>query len=113
MSSQLSIVLFVLASGFVTAALLNAIHQMLPGTETEMGQNALVLHFDSPSSIAWSAIICVFAGPYLVLSQGIYFWKRSYLPLGGLLFCGLVSVLWSFCSGVVVMESLIALGIAG
>jgi len=111
MSSQLGIVLFVLAAGFVAAGLLNALHCSLQNEEeTEEGE-LLVLHFDSPANIAWAVIMCVFAGPYLVIKNGFHFWKIQVLPLSALVLCGAISLIWSFCSGVFIVEAALGLGI--
>lgn len=98
------VILFVVACGFVTAGLLNAIHLSLQGQVEEATGNGLVLYFHSPIAIAWSMFICVFAGPYLIVSQGLRFWMDEHLPFGALAFCGVISIVWSFCSGVFMTE---------
>lgn len=109
MGSQAGLLLFVLCAGFVAAGLLNALHRTLIHVDEEEEASPMVLRFDSSGSIAWSMFVCVFAGPYLVLSNGLYFWRMSVLPTPALLTCGLLSVIWSFCSGVFIVESWLAL----
>jgi hypothetical protein len=111
MGTQLGIVAFVLAFGFVTAGLLNALHCSFQKFDEEEERDLLVLHFDSPANIAWAVVMCVFAGPYLVAKNGLHFWKIDVLPLSALMLCGFISLIWSFCSGVFIVESALALGI--
>ena len=110
MSSPLGVIVFVLLSGFVVAGLLNAIHQNIyKGAEDEDG--LFVLYFDTPLAIFWSLIICFFAGPYLVLKNGLHYWLHDHIPLTVLAFCGVVSLIWSFCSGVFIVDAGISLGL--
>lgn len=106
----MSTVLFVLACGFVSAGLLNAVHLVLQGQEEELPPNGMVLYFHTPAAIAWSMFVCTFAGPYLVLSQGLRFWQLGHLPNSVLSFCAVISLVWSFCSGVFIVEIAQALG---
>ena len=110
MGIQTGLILYVLAAGFVAAGLLNALHRSIAGIdeENEVGR-FLVLRFGSPASIAWSFLICVFAGPYLVISNGYHFWRLNVLPTSALLVCAILSMIWSFCSGVFIIESVLAL----
>lgn len=114
----MSIIVFVLAAGFVAAGLLNALHLVLQQqfhetVEEDVLNPGLVLYFDTPGAIGWSMIVCVFAGPWLVLSQGIWFWKHDVLPTPVLGICGLLSLIWSFCSGVFIFEVVYAVGMLG
>lgn len=114
----MSLVAFVLAGGYVAAGLLNSLHRVLLEQMREtVGQSdhdeGLVLYFDRPASIAWSVVMCTFAGPWLVLSQGIRFWQQDVLPTSALFLCCLISVLWSFCSGVVILETAFAISRLG
>lgn len=101
---------FVLAAGFVTAGLLNALHRVVQETEGE-DEDSLFLYFDSPGAALWSLMVCVFAGPYLVLTMGYRFWRLEILPAPAMALCGMVALIWSFCSGVVILEAGIVLGL--
>lgn len=118
LSAQMSVIAYVLAAGFVAAGLLNALHRVVherldTAAEEDVLNPGLVLYFDTPANIGWSMFVCVFAGPWLVLSQGIWFWKQDVLPLAALAMCGLLSVIWSFCSGVFIFEVLMSFGVVG
>ena len=106
----MALVLFVIACGFVSAGLLNAIHLMIQGPQEELPPNGMVLYFDTPGAIAWSMFICMFAGPYLVISHGLKLWTAGHLPSPVVGFCCLISLVWSFCSGVFIVEVIHAAG---
>ncbi len=108
------IMIYAMVCGFVAAGLLNELHLILQKEDAENNKGrGLVMRFDSPVAVTWSMFICVFAGPYLVLSQGLRFWRMRILPGSALALCSLVSVVWSFCSGVFIVEAMFALGLAG
>ena len=97
----IELVIFVLAMGFVSSALLSAIHKTAGGHP-----NHFHLSLESPVSLVWSFFICMFAGPYIILTNAFRFWRERYLPDVIFLFCLLISGLWSFCSGVLVVQLL-------
>lgn len=100
---------FVLASGFTAAGLLSSMHRLVwPDEENDPGR--LVLHFHTPAAVAWSLIICAFTGPWLLITKGIHFWRLEIMPAAGLALCMALAFIWSFFSGIVVVESLRFLG---
>lgn len=109
MGSQIVLVLLVLASGFVAAGLLNALHRSVIAANEDENGGRLVLYFDTPGAIAWSMLMCVFAGPFIVLSNGLYLWRQNLIPAIGLTLCVVLSAVWSFCSGVFIVEMVAAL----
>ena len=124
----MSIVLYVIASGFVMAGFFNAMHQFTHGVwgvintnnnnNTKLGleslemesATALALKFGSPMEIIWSIIMCFLAGPYLVLIQSYRFWRVKQIPASAFIICAFVSVIWSFCSGIFIVEAGLMLG---
>lgn len=129
MGSQMGIVLYVIASGFVMAGFLNAMHQFTHGVwgtisasnsdGTELGTSSpeienisvLALKFGSPMEIIWSIIMCFLAGPYLVLIQSYRFWRVEQIPASAFIICAFVSIVWSFCSGIFIVEAGLMLGL--
>jgi len=109
MGSQTGLVLYVLVAGFVAAGLLNALHPAIVGENRQDSSPVLELRFDTPASIAWSMIVCVFAGPYLLVRNSYQFWRLDILTAPALLVCLVLSAIWSFCSGVVIVETALAL----
>lgn len=110
MSSQVILILYAVGIGFVIAGLLNAIHQTV-AIEGEDEKGQFILYFDTPVSTVWSIVVCIFAGPYLVLKNGHSFWRDGHLPFSAMLVCTFISCLWSLCSGIVLVEFGYGLGL--
>ena len=55
----------------------------------------------------------MFAGPWLVLSQGLRYFANGRLPVPAFGLLAGLSVVWSFCSGVFVVELLLLLNVIG
>lgn len=103
MAADWTLFAWIIVSGYVAAGFLNALHRFLSdalGGKTDK----LILPLDRPEAVIWSAFICSFAGPYLIVFHGLHFWRRSQLPLSGLLLCALVSLFWSFCCGILIVQ---------
>ena len=97
---------FVIACGFTASGLLAGIHRAATASAPSF---RLYLH--SPLAIAWSLAICMFGGPYLVISQGWHFFANGNLRASALGLLAGLSVIWSFCSGVFVVELLMLLNV--
>ncbi|MEZ5872688.1 MAG: hypothetical protein R3D32_12785 [Nitratireductor sp.] len=97
---------FVIACGFTASGLLAEIHKLATTSSP-----SFTLYFNSPLSIIWSVIVCMFAGPYLVLARGWYFFTSGQLRISGLGLLAGLSAIWSFCSGVFVVELLILIDV--
>lgn len=93
------LVAFMIASGFTTAGLLSSLHSSVAGDGPDFR-----LSFDNPLSAFWSAFVCLFAGPVIVLKNAANHWVSGLLPFSVLLFCFALSAMWSFCSGVFVVQ---------
>lgn len=104
-------VIYVMATGFVAAGLLNALHatMQLPQDNRD-GAPAVLLSFETPLHKTWSLILCTFAGPYYLIRYGLRFWLQSILPGSAFLMCLVLGAVWSFFSGVVLVEMAIFLG---
>ncbi|MCO5133692.1 MAG: hypothetical protein M9908_04930 [Phyllobacteriaceae bacterium] len=104
-------VVYVIVTGFVAAGLLNALHQaiQLPQQAND-GSPALLLSFETPLDKAWSLIMCTFAGPYYLVRYGLRFWLQSILPGPAFALCLALGAVWSFFSGVVLVETALLVG---
>ena len=104
--SNWAFVLFVFASGFIGAGLLSAIHTTAVGTRAQFR-----LSFDNPVSTSWSVFLCMFAGPYIIASNSMTFWRLGFIPSSVFSFCLLLATLWSFCCGIIIAETLRSTGL--
>ncbi|GIL00316.1 MAG: hypothetical protein BroJett030_02150 [Alphaproteobacteria bacterium] len=105
--STLALVLFATACGFTTAGLLSSVHRLALG---EAETRPVGLSFASPPAMAWSLLICALAGPYLALALAWPSWRRGDLAGRHLLALAAVCAVWSFCSGVFVIEAGLMIG---
>lgn len=103
-------VLFAIASGFTIAGLLSAVHGLIRD-RAGMNRGAIGLSFANPVVGAWSLLLCAFAGPYLSLALALPSWRRGRLPGPVLAFLGLIAGVWSFCSGVFVVQAGLLVGL--
>ena len=100
------ILLFILASGFIAAGLISAMHHTVSGTHA-----GLRLSFADPLVATWSLFVCLFAGPYIVIKGAMIRWSHGAVSGVILTSCALLSVFWSFCSGVFVVQTLHIVGL--
>lgn len=101
-----NLIFFIVAFGFVTGALVNYCGGLLNAEG-----RGFQISFDSASQIVAGFFICMFAGPYLTMEQGLAFWRNGRLSGGVFCFAALISLLWSFCSGIFVVQLLMVLGL--
>ena len=97
--------LYIIAVGFVLAGLCASSHQLITGRP---------LRFDCTSSrgllIVWNVVVRVFAGPAILMRNAI---KGALLgrPPYWLALSTIIASLWSFFSGVLMIELLVRSGI--
>jgi len=92
--------IFAAAAGLAAAGIVSTLNGMLAG-----GPDPGRPSFASPAAAAWSLVYCAFAGPLLLLTHAASRQpgrRRAPIPLAALVMLGCV---WSFCSGVVVVEA--------
>jgi len=97
---------FIIGLGFVAAAFLYCADYAIRGKPAY-----LVLSSPNMLHVMGNFVFCMFAGPYVVAERGLEFWRSGRVPFGILIVCGIISLMWSFCSGVFVAQLLTGLGI--
>lgn len=102
-----TLMLFVIASGFTAAGLLSAIHRAVSGSDAEMR-----LSVASPLAVFWSILLCAFAGPYIAVSHAWPYWRQGDLPHHRMALVAAISGIWSFCSGVFVVQFCALIGLS-
>ena len=103
-----SVLVFVVAFGFVTAALVTFTLNIIGGHK-----EGYQISFDSKYQIATGFMVCMFAGPYLTIKNSLYFWRDGSLSNGVFMAAVFVCLLWSFFSGVLITKLLVTLGLLG
>ena len=104
--NSFELVVFVIAFGFVAAALINQMYGIFSNNE-----NGLKLSFETGPQIILGFLICMFAGPHLTMEYSLSFWKNG--NLSNRIFCAaaIISVLWAFCSGILIVQFLYLIGL--
>ncbi len=99
-------IFFIVAFGFVTGALVNYAGGMFSD-----GEGGFKIRLETPGHIVGSFFVCMLAGPYLTAEKSLSFWKQG--RLSNTLFCTatLISLMWSFCSGIFIIQMLVLLGL--
>lgn len=92
---------FVLAIGFATSGLMSAIHINAIGSPAEFR-----LWLTNPLAVAYSFFVCMVAGPYIIATKSLSYWREGYLPNSVFGICLMLAVAWSFCSGILIAEGL-------
>lgn len=100
------ILLFILASGFIAAGFVAAMHHTVSGTSA-----SLRLSFAGPLVAIWSLFVCLFAGPYIMIKSAGIYWSKGALSGTIMASCALLSMFWSFCSGIFVVQTLYIVGL--
>ncbi|PCI03403.1 MAG: hypothetical protein COB78_10620 [Hyphomicrobiales bacterium] len=95
-----------MASGFIVAGLVSAMHQTISGTNAQFR-----LSFSGPLVAIWSLFVCLFAGPYIVIKSAGVYWINGALSGAIMASCALLSMFWSFCSGIFVVQTLYIAGV--
>jgi len=97
---------FVIVFGFVTAGFIataSAIYQNSDG--------GIELSMDTPVKAAKAFLLCMFVGPYVMAKNGLFLWAEEKIGLSLLCTCLAIALLWSFCLGIVSIQTLVGLGI--
>jgi hypothetical protein len=95
----LSAIAFAMACGFTAAGFTASLYRL--SHSGEAGFRAL---FDSPSQVFWSFLLCTFAGPWIILRASLHVWRGGAMPTPWLAFPAAICALWSFCSGVFIVQ---------
>lgn len=103
MIEVLTIVYFCVA-GFVAAGLLASLSQMITARPPQFALSA-----DTISQGLGGAIMCVFAGPFIIMRNAIRGRTIEGRPIGWLAASSVIATTWSLCSGVVLVDCASAL----
>lgn len=97
---------FVVVFGFVTAGFIataSAIYQNSDGS--------IQLSMETPVQAVTGFLLCMFVGPYVILKNGLFLWSEEKLSFSLLGLCLIISLAWSFCIGIVSIQTLVGLGL--
>lgn len=92
-------------AGFVAAGILGSFYQLVT---REAPKFAITL--ETWLRALSSFLLCVFAGPFIIMRNAIRGRRIEHRPIGWLVASSTIAGMWSICSGLVVMQ--FALGLA-
>ena len=98
--------IFIVAAGFVSAALLWNTRFLKSGPFGNFSVKS-----EAPTGVLAKFVFCMFTGPYMIADNGLAIWRKGELRFSVFLICLLLAVLWSFCSGIFVVQMLVFTGV--
>ncbi|MBO9419673.1 hypothetical protein J7444_09985 [Labrenzia sp. R4_1] len=103
---DLLIVGYIACAGFVAAGLLGSLYQLVTNQPPKFNFSGTTIF-----GFAAGVLVCVFAGPFIIMRNAIRGRRIENRPLGWLVASSTIAGMWSMCSGLMVMN--VALIVAG
>lgn len=97
---------FVIVFGFVTAGLIASVSAIYQNSD-----GSIQLSMETPFDAIKAFLLCMFVGPYVIAKNGLILWVGQKIGFSIFGFCLIVAVIWSFCIGVVSVQTLVGLGL--
>jgi hypothetical protein len=86
-------------SGFVVAGILGSFYQLVTGKPLRF-----VFQVETWLQGLVSCLLCVFAGPFIIMRNAIRGRRIEQRPFGWLVASSTIAGMWSLCSGVMVLH---------
>ena len=100
------LVAFAIGCGYSAAGVVASVHGLFDG-----GRIRFVAVFGSFGDAVWSVLLSALGGPYIVAGSALRSWRRRGISTTALAAAGLLCAVWSFCSGVLLLQMLALAGI--
>lgn len=104
MLAELKILVLVATVGFVAAGLIGSFYQMVTNRPPRF-----VAEFEGMVGAVAAGLICILAGPFIIMRNAIRGRRVEQRPLGWLAASSAIAFAWSLCSGVVVLYTVFSL----
>ena len=96
---QVMLAVYAAAAGFVAAGLLGSFYQLLTNEPPHFMMRA-----DGWIASLIGVLVCIFAGPFIIMRHAIRGRRLEGRPLGWLAASAAIAAGWSLCSGIIVIE---------
>jgi len=96
---ELLIAGYAACTGFVAAGLIGSFYQLMTSEPPRFG-----LKLDTWIRSFSSAFFCIFAGPFIIMRNAIRGQRIEHRPIGWLAGSCVVALMWSTCSGIIVLQ---------
>ncbi|WP_029058758.1 DUF6949 family protein [Stappia stellulata] len=97
--TDLALAAYIGCAGFVVAGILGSFYQLLTGEPLKFA-----ISVETWVKGVFSCLLCVFAGPFIIMRNAIRGRKVEQRPLGWLVASSTIAGMWSLCSGVFVLQ---------
>ncbi len=99
MVGDLILAAYIGCAGFVAAGILGSFYQLVTGEPPRFA-----LSLESWLKGCASCLLCLFAGPFIIMRNAIRGRRIEQRPLGWLVASSTIAGMWSICSGLVVIQ---------
>ena len=89
--------------GFVCAGILGSLYQLIATRPVRF-----VVSVESWFSAFMSILLCVFAGPFIIMRNALRGRRIEHRPIGWLFGSSAIAGVWSACSGILVLNAILA-----
>ncbi len=88
------------SAGFVAAGVIGSFYQLVTSEPPKFA-----LSLETWLRSFSSALLCIFAGPFIIMRNAIRGRRIEHRPVGWLMASSVLAMLWSTCSGIVVIQA--------
>ena len=96
---------YIACAGFVAAGVLGSLYQLVTHEPPRFNFNS----GEGFTSLVTAVVMCVFAGPFIIMRNAIRGRRIENRPLGWLVASSTIAGMWSVCSGIMVMNFVLIL----
>lgn len=97
--TELLITMYIVCAGFASAGLLGSFVQLWKTEPVGFSINS-----DGILNSLLSVIVCIFAGPFIIMRNTVRGRRIEGRPLGWVVMASGIASLWSFCTGLMIMH---------
>ncbi len=101
---ELAIAAYAASCGFVAAGILGSLHQLLTDRPARFA-----IDLESIGKGLLGVLLCAFAGPFIIMRNAIRGRMIENRPVGWLVASTAIATGWSLCSGIVVVQFVLAM----
>lgn len=98
-TSELYLICLIVGIGFVWSGLMGSFYQMVTAQPP-----AFSVSYNNFFAGFTGILFCAFAGPFILMRNSLRARKIEDRPLGWLVAASAIAFMWSFCSGIVLLE---------
>lgn len=102
--TELLLSAYIICAGFVSAGVLGSFIQIWKAEPIGFS-----VQYDSWVSGFLGVLLCIFAGPFIIMRNTLRGRRIEGRPLGWVVMASAVASLWSFCTGLLIMHTILSI----